>query len=306
MNARHFEIFLTMMISRNLAEAAERLGVSQSAVSKTLHLLERDIGTALFKRVKGRLRPTPDALRLLPYVQRAVSQLETAQRVAQGLRKGAAGHVTIAAAAPALTWLVPSAVGAFLDAWPEIDVEVKAQGTREILTAVSNQEVDLGLALTPADDMDLRVMELCEIREVCRNAIVVVMPQGHPLEKLHFVRPVDLSSQSIVSLPEDTPTATLVAAAFRQAGVPYSPTVIASNAFAVCGLVQHGVGVGLVNPLMLLESTFPRLAVRPFRPRVTVSVCLYTSRFHPLSQPAQHLVGIIEKASQASEVAGLA
>lgn len=298
MNARHFEIFLTMMISRNLAEAADRLSISQSAVSKTLHLMEKDAGVALFKRVNGRLRPTTDALRLLPYVQRALSQLETAQRVAHGLRDGAAGKVVLAAAAPAITSLVPPAVQNLRIEWPEIEIEVRALGTPEILTAVSNQEIDLGLALTPVDDMDLRVMQLCDISEVCRNAIVAVMPQGHALEKLRFVRPVDLKEVPMVTLPEGTPTAALVSAVFRQAGVSMPASVVASNAYAVCGLVQHGVGVGLVNPLMLCDDTFPRIAARPFRPRVNVSVCLYTSRFQPLSQPAKRLAKIIEGVSR--------
>ena len=58
---RHFEIFLTMILSRNMAEAADKLGVSMAAVSKSLKSLERETGLKLFRNANGRLLATAEA-----------------------------------------------------------------------------------------------------------------------------------------------------------------------------------------------------------------------------------------------------
>jgi len=294
MNARHFEIFLTVMTSRSLAEAADRLLVSQPAVSKSLRLMEQELGVRLFLRVKGRLQPTAEASQLVPHVQRAISQLQTAARVAEGLRDGAVGQVVLAAAPPAMAALVPPAVSQFRRERPDIQIGIKAQATREVLTAISTYEADIGLAPAPVHDLDFRIEQLCESRQVSSYEVVVAFPKGHALGARSFVRPTDLRGVPVIALPDETPTSVLVGAAFRQAGVPLRVVAVASHAYAVCGLVQEGIGIGLISPLLLSQGVFPRIEMRPLRPRVTVDVRIYLSRFQPLSVPAQHLVDIIE------------
>src|SRR5262249_47402128 len=111
--ARHLEIFLTLMTSRNLSEAADKLSISQPGVSKAIRLLEEAAGALLFSRGKGRLRPTPHARELLPYAQRALGQLDIARRIAYSLKSGSTTQVSLAASAPFLTSIVPPAIERF-------------------------------------------------------------------------------------------------------------------------------------------------------------------------------------------------
>src|SRR3546814_11235006 len=97
---RHFEIFLTMALSLNIAEAADTLGVSQAAVSKSLKVLEQETGLSLFQLVNGRLTPTQEAERLLPFAQRALDHLDRARRVALELRGGDIGQLVQIGRAP--------------------------------------------------------------------------------------------------------------------------------------------------------------------------------------------------------------
>src|SRR3954467_12997961 len=152
-NARHFEIFLALMTSQGLADAARKLAVSQPAISKAVRLLERETGVPLFTRVNGRLRATEAAQRLLPYVQRAMGQLDAAKRAAYGLGDSA-GRLVIAAGAPALVSLVPLAIERLRAAHPELLIEVRTETTPSVITLVSNHEADIGIATTPAQNVD--------------------------------------------------------------------------------------------------------------------------------------------------------
>ena len=74
---RQVEVFHAIMMAGSVSGAAERLGLSQPSVSKTLQTMEYDLGYLLFDRIKGRLQPTEEARALLQ---------EAAQKGAELLR----------------------------------------------------------------------------------------------------------------------------------------------------------------------------------------------------------------------------
>lgn len=66
MRPRQLEIFTAVMRAGTVTGAARLLNISQPALSQTLMHAEDELGFALFERVKGRLRPTPEAVELSP------------------------------------------------------------------------------------------------------------------------------------------------------------------------------------------------------------------------------------------------
>ena len=84
---RHIEIFHAVMTSGNLTAAAELLHTSQPTVSRELARFEKVIGLRLFERVRGRLHPTVQGLRLFEEVQRSRYGLDRIISAAEGLRQ---------------------------------------------------------------------------------------------------------------------------------------------------------------------------------------------------------------------------
>lgn len=287
---RHFEIFLTMVLSRNMAEAADKLGISPAAISKSIKALERETGIKLFRLANGRLTPTADAERLLPFAQRAVDHLDRAREVAIALRGGDIGRIVIGAAGPALVSLLPAAIAQFHAQWPEIKVEMQIDSTHNLLEKVAGNEVDLGVGTPLMRDMDARLMQLCNIEDLCETWLVAVLPKKHRLARNPTIRPQDLARETLIGLPLDSATTHLIGAVFQQAGIAYAPPITAANAIGVCSLVQQGVGVGLLNPLALAQDIFPGLVARPFRPRVLLRTCIYSSKLHAPGPPVQRMI----------------
>lgn len=282
-NARHLEIFFKLMTSGNVGEAADKLSVSQPAVSKTIRYLEDELGVRLFARVKGRLQPTRHAHELMPYVQRAIGQLDTAKEIAYALRSSRSGQVTLAAGAPVLTSIVPRAVRRFHDSHPRVRIEIRAETTPNVLALVSNHEVDLGISVSPPQSTDARIVQKCRTRLLADDEMVVVMPRTHRLARHGSVRAADLRDTGIVSLPDDSSNMIHVRAAFQQAGIPFDITATVGNSIGVCALVRENIGVGFINPLQLSTDLFADLTTRPFRPRVSLRTMMYVSSFQPLT-----------------------
>lgn len=298
---RHFEIFLTMALSRNMAEAADKLGISPAAISKSIKALERETGIKLFRLANGRLFPTPDAERLLPFAQRAVDHLERAREVAVALRGGDIGRVVIGVSGPALVSLLPAAIAQFHMQWPDIRIDMQIHSTHDLLEKVAGNEVDLGVGTPLMRDIDTRLMQLCNIKDLREDWLVAVLPQNHRLARNDTIRPRDLVNETLIGLPPDSATTQLIGAMFQQAGVNYAPPVTAANAIGVCSLIQRGVGIGLLNPLVVAQSIFQGLISRPFRPRVLLRTCLYSSKLHAPSPPVQRMIECLHASARSVE-----
>ncbi|MBS0520436.1 MAG: LysR family transcriptional regulator [Proteobacteria bacterium] len=296
---RHLEIFLTMILSRNMAEAADKLGVSMAAVSKSLRGLERETGLKLFRNVNGRLSATPEADRLLPFAQRAVDHLDRARDAARALGGGDLGRIVVATAGPALVSVLPLAIKEFHMRWPEVRIEIEIDTTRHLLEKVAGNEVDLGVGTPIVRDLDARLAQLCVTRDLCETALVAVLPERHPLARRDSIRARDLANESLIGLAGTSATTQLIGAAFQQAGVPYITPIVAANAIGVCGLVQQEVGIGLMNALMLTQDIFPGVVVRRFRPRIALRTCLYYSKVQTPSQAMLQFIDCVSRTAKA-------
>ncbi len=292
LTTRHFQIFTTLMRSSGMAEAALKLGISKAAVSKTLKLLEEKTGTPLFQLNRGRLEPTAAARRLLPRAEQATQHLEWAIEEALALNQNAPPTVEIAAHAPPLIALLPLAAKRFQQQYPEVLVNIRAEGPPRVLRLVAHHEVDLGVTNPPAPNT-MSHASLCESRTLSKNLLMVAMHRQHPLVAKPVIYPNDLEETSVIALPEDSPTSILIKATLQEAGVQLPKRIMASTSMAVCALIQQNVGVGLINPTLLSSGVFPDIVTRPFRPRIMLGTNMYYSSIRPLSAEAQAFAEVL-------------
>ncbi len=297
---RHFEIFLTMAMSRSLAEAADTLGLTVAAVSKSLKVLERESGLPLFVNRGGRLAATPEARRLVPFAQSAVDHLARARRAAARLRGGETGWIVVGVAGPALAWIVPAAIARFRAAWPEVRVDLRIDRTAGLIARLVSGEVDIGIGTPPVRDIDAREIELCDVVDLCETVLCAAVPAGHRLAERAVLRPADLAGEPLIGLPETSATTRLVAALFQQARIEPQVAVVVENALGALALVRQGVGLALVNPLALAGGAGDGVVARMFRPRVELRTCLYTSRART---PTAALAGFAEALGEAAREA---
>ncbi len=294
-NSRHLEVFLVMMTSQKLSEAALKLSVSEPAVSKTLRLLEREAGVKLFARIQGRLRPTPEAEQIFPQIQRALRHLDLAREATYGLRHNERTQLRLAVGGPALTHLVPQALKQLRAGFPHLQFEVLAERTHAIFDMVANQDVDIGIATPAVADTEARIMQLCETHLLAESLLVAVLPPGHPLAERSVIRVHDLRNETVIVLPENSPTTRLIDATFQQEKAVIGERLIASNSITSCCLVRSGLGIGLVNPLTLGGGMFDDLVVKPFRPRISLLTCAYLPRYQTPPSPVTRLIEYIRQ-----------
>src|SRR5579862_1166765 len=123
MELRHLRYFVTAAEELSISRAAARLGLSQPPLSRQIHDLEEEIGTALFDRSNKRLQLTAAGEFFLQEARRILSQVERATRITKATGSGQTGPITIAFLSPLGGMFLPQIVRSFRLIHPSIDVD---------------------------------------------------------------------------------------------------------------------------------------------------------------------------------------
>jgi DNA-binding transcriptional LysR family regulator len=277
MNVRHLAVFRAVAKTGSVSSAARLLHISQPAVTKTLHILEESLGLQLFERIKGRLLITPEAQTLMPQVERLFVNVDAVQQLSEEIRQGFAGSLTVATVATLASSIVSVAISRFHREHPKVHFDLKAFSTRQVLEAVSNNQVDVGIIDVSESGTDL------EVHELCRADIVCVMRADHPLASLSRLTPKDIAKETLITFAEDTTSGWAVREALRKQKLPVHIAFTVNHTLAAFSLAQEGSGIALVDPFPMLLGTFPRLVMRPFRPAIESRPRVLLSKARPTS-----------------------
>ncbi|MGP0152465.1 LysR family transcriptional regulator [Pantoea ananatis] len=279
-NWRHIEIFHAVMTSGNLTQAATLLQTSQPTVSRELARLERQLSLTLFERVRGRLQPTVQGLRLFEEVQRSWYGLDRIIDAAEGLRQFRQGELSVACLPVFSQSLLPPVCQTFLQRYPDVSLNIIPQESPLLEEWLSAQRYDLGITETqhaPAGT-DRQALLTCD--EVC------VLPQHHRLAQRALLTPQDFAGENYVSLSRTDSYRQLIDALFHEQGVTRRMVMETHSAASVCAMVQAGVGISVVNPLTALDYADSGVVMRPF----SVAVPFTVSLVRPQHRPASALV----------------
>lgn len=172
---RQIEIFRAVMTTGNLTEAAALLQTSQPTVSRELARFEKLIRLQLFDRVRGRLSPTVQGLRLFEEVQRSYYGLDRIVNAAAGIRQFQQAQLSIVCLPVFSQSLLPAVCRPFIERYPEVSFSVIPQESPLLEEWLSAQRHDLGLTETTLTPAGTERVTLMTLNEVC------VLPTGHPL-----------------------------------------------------------------------------------------------------------------------------
>jgi len=278
MRLRELELLHALLTFRSVSDAARALHMSQPNASKTLKKLEEGFGFRVFERVRGRLEPTAEARLLLDSVERATLSLKSFNRLVEDIRELRSGRLTVAAL-PLLSrrWL-PGVIARFMAAHPGVAVSFHTRSSRKLVEWVAERQVDVAVAVLTLDD------PLVERAVLTPLEFVVAMPRGHPLERRPEIRARDLDGQRYVSLGVlDHARQRIDRALAAGRAVPDERAECSLPAVAL-ELVEHGVGVALVDHVTASEYRGDGVCFRPFRPRLSMDVWLLRPRMRPRSR----------------------
>jgi len=288
-NLRQIEIFKCVMEAGTVTAAAERLHVSQPAVSKQLAELERRLGFAVFDRVSGRLVPTSEGRALYDEVERVQASLEQLTRFAVDLRATRRGRLSIGALPILSTRWLPGVVGRFLAHRPQVMLALQTLGSMKVIEGVESRRFDVGVAMPSAQLPGVEQELLMRIELVC------VLPRKHPLAARRVIAPADFDGENFVWLTTFDRSRLTIDRTMETAGVRIGRRVDTFMAATACALVAERVGLSLLDAVTAAEQLSERVAVRRFRPRTEFDIMLVRPQHSPRSNLVEEFVAELRR-----------
>jgi DNA-binding transcriptional LysR family regulator len=287
---RQLELFRLMMRTRNVTETARLLRISQPSASQSLRDLEESVGLELFARSGGRLRPTAEAMALLPTVERLFSHHGLLDGQVAELRDAQAGNLTIATIPTLTGWLMPNAISRFRQERPKVRFILNCLDAAGTVQAVRREDADLGIVYAPIDDPAVAAEPLFQTRMVC------VMRPDHPLATKDIVDVGAVAGHTPIVLHGSIPPGTLLTESIRRSRVPFEVALETNLSFAAATFVREGMGVFITDPLILLSRLGEGLVARPFEPAIPLTLALVFSRQRPLPRIVVRFVSKLKEA----------
>ena len=191
----HLAIIREVDQSGSLTAAAKVLCTTQSALSHAIRKLEEQLGTEVWLREGRSLRLTQAGEYLLAVANRVLPQLTVAEERMRQFAAGERGTLRIGMEChPCYQWLL-KVVSPYLQAWPDVDVDVKQKFQFGGIGALFGYEIDLLVTPDPLYKPHLHFEPVFDYEQV------LVVSRGHSLATVDYVRPEHLSGEVLITYP---------------------------------------------------------------------------------------------------------
>lgn len=162
-NLSLYHIFYTVASCGNISRAAEKLYISQPAISRSIRKLEDSLGLRLFGRSSRGVTLTEDGKILYAHVREAFCSLETAGELLRRRHALGVSHLRIGASTTLCKYVLLPFLQSFVRRNPHVRVTISCQSTYQTLALLEEQKIDLGLVGRPAA---LRGLEFLPLRRI--------------------------------------------------------------------------------------------------------------------------------------------
>ena len=240
MDVRQLEMFRAVAEEGAFTRAAERLHVSQSAISRQLQLLEQELGTMLLRRTGRGVSLTAHgelllsaANRINREIQDAVSQISDTLALQRGLLS-LGGGMTVS------LYILPKLLKKFRSLYRNVDLRITTGESDLLLKLLRTGQVDLALLTLPIVAADLQV------QPVLKEEMVVVTSGNHPLTRIRTVEARNLRRYPFVLFEKGSNTRKVLDEFLLEEQSPVNVVMETENVEIIKAMVASGLGVTLL------------------------------------------------------------
>jgi DNA-binding transcriptional LysR family regulator len=278
MDTQNLAAFLEVAGGGSFSTAAERLHLSQPAVSKRIAVLEQQLGAALFDRVGRQVMLTGAGRTLLPYANRVLQDIEDGRRALSHLSGEVGGRLSVGTSHHIGLHRLPPVLSTFTAAYPEVDLDLHFMDSEDACAAVARGELELGIVTLPT-----QAVANLETRLVWADPLAVVAAPRHPLAQKRSLRLAELAAHPALLPDEHTYTHRIVTAALQERGIVPRIRLATNYLETLKMLVAIGLGWSVL-PCSMLDSSLRALPVPELNMQRELGVAWHRRR--TLSAPA--------------------
>src|SRR6516225_9137545 len=258
MNLNHLAIFHAVAETGSMTLGAERLDISQPAVSKQVQDLEHAMGVHLFDRIGRRVYLSRAGEVLADYARRLFALAREAEEAMADVRAAGRGKLVIGASTTIGTYLLPGVLAEFRRRHPRVELLVQIENTEQVHRRLAGHELDLGLTEGPVEEGEL------DAEVFLQDALVMIAAPGHRLAGRPRVPLSAVSKEPFILREPGSGTRAVEERALARLKLPVREVMALGSTEAIKRVVAEGVGLAVVSRLAVdAECAAGTLAVLP-------------------------------------------
>jgi DNA-binding transcriptional LysR family regulator len=195
MELRLLRYFVVVAEELHFGRAAERLHLTQPALSKQIVVLERQLGVSLLTRTKRVVQLTVAGKVFLEQAKQLLSQTDKAIQLTQRTARGEVGQLTIGFTSTATHTIFPTLLSQFCNHFPNVELNLQELSTEAQVTALNQRQIDIAFLHPPIDQRGLKLYPILE------ENFVAVLPKHHTLLKYEQIPLSAFASERLIIHP---------------------------------------------------------------------------------------------------------
>jgi DNA-binding transcriptional LysR family regulator len=301
MDIHHLRNMLAVIEQGSLAKAAERLNVTQPALTKSVKRLEEYLGVRLFERKARGMKPTCYAESLTRYAKAACIGLAEAEREIVALRSGTEGALTIAGPPLIMTNLLPPVLVQLSEERPKLEIRVASQN-RDLVSGLLDGKFNLGVAMLYEESPKRGLAK----QWLFDDRLVLAMRPDHPLAKRRKVSARDLVDQKWIFAEKDSLSQRRLQLYFQQEGLSLpTPRMESQNPDVAKAVITTSDYVGMIAKLGVEKEIKMGLlkCVDIESPLMLRPIGILWREGEPMTPAASSLVRLLQEACRSRKLA---
>ena len=235
------KVFRAVAEHLNFHKAAERLFLTQPAVTLQIKALEQDLGVRLFDRTAGRISLTSQGSILLGYASKMAALAAEAEQEL-GCQDGkVSGQLSLGVSTTIAQYVLPRLLGAFLADYPGVEFSLRSGNTSDIVQLLLDGKVAIGLIEGPARDRGIRSEPFMQ------DELVLIAPRQFELDQMSGNQ---FLASTLLVREQGSGSRRVVETALEKAGFKlksFRKVIELDSTEAIKSAVEAGLGIGFVS-----------------------------------------------------------
>ena len=241
MEFRQLKTFLAIAETRNFTRAAERVHLTQAAVSSQIKALEAEAEVPLFTRTNKKVILTEAGESLVQHAQKLLRAHDEALLALKELSEVEKGRLRIGnASTTASNDYLPAILAELKSTYPNTQCTVRHATSAEIVTQILQGELDVGIVSLPVEAANIRA----EVLQ--RDRLVAIVQPGHRFAHQRHVSPQQLASEPMILGEQGGNTRRLIDLFFEKSGVKPDVMMELGSMTSIKRMVEADLGASII------------------------------------------------------------
>lgn len=291
MTLSQLRTFCTVARLNSFSRAAEKLHLTQPAVSAQVVALEDYLKVKLFDRIGKKISLSEPGRLVLKAGEEILERVASLDRELADLLELKAGHVAIGASQVVGVYLLPELLARFRGDFPGIALDVRVESARRIVDMLLEGEIDVGVIGEGAPITDDRIA----MKPVLRDELVLIVPASHVFAEMQSIPPASLAQMPFVLPRRDSASSESLLEQLAVEGIRPDTVMELGNIGAVKRAVEAGLGISIVSRIAvaheLADGRLKTVRLKGMKLERQISLCWYQDR--PFSKSTEAFITFV-------------